>query len=406
MQIFSFKYKKRLSLIIANAANTLLLPLLNISISLFVIRFTSMDLWGNFVYILIIINLANHILIWGNKDYLLKEFSKAPGRISEKWVSCLKTRLVLIVFFIPVLFIFDLPIVTKTLIFLWVLFSLFYNSFNVLIIYRQKFTFSVILEISVLAVMIATIILFQGFIDIDFLIKVFVISTITKALILSYYFRNELFSWKSAEFDFSILIHALPFFLLGLSGMLQSKIDLYSVAYFLSDKEVGSYQVIINLFIYIQTFSYVILIPFVKNVYRLPLEKVRKISKLLFIIGIVITVPASVLIYLILTILYQIKISLFFLIWSALFALPIFYYLPKIYTLFKNEFQNKVLLINIYGLLSNLLLNIILILKFGMIGAIAASAIAQVIMLSSYIAYERKLYTNEKSLFDKFNNKN
>jgi O-antigen/teichoic acid export membrane protein len=198
------------------------------------------------------------------------------------------------------------------------------------------------------------------------------------------------------EFDFSILIHALPFFLLGLSGMLQSKMDLYSVAYFLSDKEVGSYQVIINLFIYIQTFSYVILIPFVKNVYRLPLEKVRKISKMLFIIGIVITVPASVLIYLILTILYKINISIFFLIWGVLFALPIFYYLPKIYTLFKNEFQNKVVLINIYGLISNLLLNIILILNFGMIGAIAASATAQIIMLFCYILYEKKLLSYAK----------
>ncbi len=173
--------------------------------------------------------------------------------------------------------------------------------------------------------------------------------------------------------------------------MLQSKTDLYSVAYFLDDNEVGSYQVIINLFIYVQTFSYVILIPFVKNVYRLPLEKVQKISRRLFAAGVGIAAPALGAIYFVLTLLYQIEIAPGFLAWGAFFVLPIFYYLPKIYTLFKNEYQNKVLLTNIFGILSNLILNIILILYFGMIGAIAASASAQWIMLIAYFFYERTL---------------
>jgi O-antigen/teichoic acid export membrane protein len=388
-------YAKRLSLVIANGANTLLLPVLNISVSLLVIRFASVDLWGRFVYILIIVNLTNHILMWGNKDYLLKEFSKSPGRIAEKWQSCLRSRSILLPFLIPVLLFFDFPPSTKALIFLWVFFSLFYNSFDVVIVYRQKFAFSVLMEISVLALLIAAVIVLRDRLNIDLLLSLFAASILLKSLILMSYFQLDLFSRYWGKLDLQILIAALPFFMLGLSGMLQSKIDLYSVAYFLSEKEIGSYQVIINLFIYVQTFSYIILIPFVKNVYRLPLDKVRRISRRLFVTGVAITAPALVVIYFVLTILYRIEVSIGFLLWGALLILPIFYYLPKIYTLFKNEYQNKVVQINIFGILANLILNIILIMNFGIIGAIAASALAQWIMLIAYLNYEQTLLKKE-----------
>lgn len=395
MRLNSPKYAKRLSLIFANAVNTLLLPVLNISVSLLVIRFASVELWGKFVYILIIINLTNHILMWGNKDYLLKEFSRSPGSIIRKWQSCLKSRSILLPFFIPVLFFFDFPLITKVLIFLWVFFGLVYNSFDVVIVYRQKFAFSVLMEIFVLTFLIASVIVFHDSLNIDLLLVLFAASTMVKSVILIYYFRLDLFSYSLAKFNLQILIAALPFFMLGLSGMLQSKIDLYSVAYFLNEKEVGGYQVIINLFIYVQTFSNVILIPFVKNVYRLPLEKVQKISRRLFAAGFAIVVPALTITYFVLTLLYQIEISVFFLVWGAAFILPIFYYLPKIYTLFKNEYQNKVVLINVSGIFANFILNIILIPSFGIIGAIAASALAQWIMLIAYLFYERALLEKE-----------
>jgi O-antigen/teichoic acid export membrane protein len=391
LRLISPKYAKRLSLIFANAANTLLLPILNISVSLLVIRFASVALWGKFVYILIIVNLTNHILMWGNKDYLLKEFSKSPGSIIGKWQSCLKTRSILLPFFIPVLFFFDFPLITKVFIFLWVFFSLVYNSFDVIIVYRQKFAFSVLMEIFVLALLIASVVVFYDSLNIDLLLMLFAASTMVKSLILIYYFRRDLFSRYLAKFNLQILMAALPFFMLGLSGMLQSKIDLYSVAYFLGEKEVGSYQVIINLLIYVQTFSNIILIPFVKNVYRLPLEKVQKISRWLFTVGVAIALPALLIIYYVLRLLYRIEISTAFLLLGALFILPIFYYLPKIYTLFKNDYQNKVVLINVFGIFANLMLNILLIPAFGMIGAIAASASAQWIMLIAYLFYERTL---------------
>lgn len=382
---------RRLAIVIANGANTLLLPVLNISVSLLVIRFASVDLWGKFVYILIIVNLTNHILMWGNKDYLLKEFSKSPGQIAEVWQSCLKSRSIMLLFFIPVLLFFSFPPTTKILIFLWVFFSFVYNSFDVVIVYRQKFAFSVLMEISVLGLLLASVTVFHNSLNVDLLLMLFATATMAKLLILAFYFQHDLFSSYLAKFDLQIILSSLPFFLLGLSGMLQSKIDLYSVAYFLNEKEVGSYQVIINLFIYMQTFSYVILIPFIRNVYRLPFDKVQKLSKRLFAAGIAFSVPGLIVIYFVLTLLYQIEISIAFSIWGGLFILPIFYYLPKIYTLFKNDYQNKVVLINVFGILANLILNIILIPDLGMIGAIAASASAQWSMMFAYLFYERSL---------------
>ncbi|MBI5566993.1 MAG: hypothetical protein HY870_18995, partial [Chloroflexi bacterium] len=79
--VFTPRFRRRLILVSANIANGLLLPLLNPLISIFVVRLASIELWGEYVALLIGLQLAAHIIGWGNKDYLLRQFSFSPARL-------------------------------------------------------------------------------------------------------------------------------------------------------------------------------------------------------------------------------------------------------------------------------------------------------------------------------------
>ena len=113
------KLRQRLVLVIANSANILLVPVVNIAVSLLVIRLASAELWGAFVSILIWINLANHIIHWGSKEYLLREFSRRPGSIGEAWQSNLLSRAGLYALFVLAVLLFPIPPLHKLLVILW-----------------------------------------------------------------------------------------------------------------------------------------------------------------------------------------------------------------------------------------------------------------------------------------------
>ncbi|MCB0313638.1 MAG: polysaccharide biosynthesis C-terminal domain-containing protein, partial [Calditrichaeota bacterium] len=125
-------------------------------------------------------------------------------------------------------------------------------------------------------------------------------------------------------------------------------------------------------------------------IYRLGSGVLKRISLRLFGLGAAITLPALGGIYLLLNQVYGFPVGAAFLFWGGLFVLPIYYYLPQIYLLYKLDLQSKVLYINLLGIMANLLLNVCLIPGFGLLGAIAASALSQWLMLLAYRYVERR----------------
>jgi O-antigen/teichoic acid export membrane protein len=184
---------------------------------------------------------------------------------------------------------------------------------------------------------------------------------------------------------------AWPFFLLGLSGMVQSRVDLYVVNAFLQRGEVATYQVLTTMLIYVQTVSYVILSPFVKNLYRVPHATILKLSGRLFAVGALLLAPALLAVYGVLTGLYHFSLPPLALVAGGLLVLPSFCYLPIVYALYREQRQSEVLQTNIIGIGASLLLSVLLLPQFGMLGALTAGALAQWIMLAAYVLRSRRL---------------
>lgn len=393
------KFIKRISIIFSNSLNNLLLPISSVLVSFLVIHFASVELWGQFVFLMIFVNLSSQFLSFGNKEFLLRKFSQTPNLISELWKKVFLTRFPLILLVIPFLFLGSFDLKITILLFLFILSNFFYQSFNVLVIYDRKFNFSVSVEILSLAFILGSVFVKKDLLNLEFLVQIFAFVTLLKAIIFTFFFWTRIKTKQIFVFDHQILFMCLPFFALEVSGMLQSRTDLYCVAYFLSEAEVGKYQVLINFLIYFQAFANFLLVPFTKNVYRLKFESIQKITKKLMVLGIFIIPFAILILDFILVNFYNFRFNLEIFIFGGLFVLPVYIYLPKVYYLYKTNLQNKVLWVNIFGIVLNGILNFYFIPQKGLFGALISSTVSQWLMLFAYIFYENKfVIQNETTL--------
>ncbi|MGD9489655.1 MAG: polysaccharide biosynthesis C-terminal domain-containing protein [Calditrichaceae bacterium] len=389
MYPFNRRTRKRLIPVLGNSLYTLITPVLSVFISLLIVRFESVELWGGFVAVLIVMNLVNHILYWGNKEFVLRDISNHPQSISEIWQENIQSRMILFGIAVFLLFFIPVHVIQKWVIVFWMAGAMICQSFEALIVYKRKFVPAFAAEASVTLLLAGGIMLFSDRLTLNLICVLFMGSIILKGMILIFIFAKDIFERFSLRFRIRIFTAAFPFFALGLTGMLQSKMDLYCVTWFLPEKDAGAYQIFINLLIYIQIVANVIIQPFIKNIYRMGNAVLNKLSLQLVLAGTGITLAGIPVIFAVIHWIYQVEIPIMALFWGGIYAIPVYYYITRIYLLFKTGRQNQVVYVNIGGIISNLTLNLIFIPLFGITGAIAAAAMTQWLMLISYLLIEK-----------------
>ncbi len=390
-----FRQKRRILRIASSSLYNILLPFINVVVSLLVVRLTSVTLWGHFVAIMLWVQLGAMVAGWGNKEYLLRAFSQRPSALTALWQSSLLTRSVLLP---PVALVMALVLLVGEradgllvgLACLWLGALFGYQSFDVLVVYRRAFVWATAVEAVVTAGMVVFLLGRGSRLTVHELAGLFIVAVLGKGLAMGWRFRRDITGEAmGSRFQPRFWREAFIFFLLSFSGMLHSRIDLYSVSVLLNSHNVGIYQIYSNLLIYLQSFIVFILTPFLPALFRFDYVVIRKIAQKLFIMAIIAIVPMMIVIYLILDNLYLISLELIFFILGALYVLPIYYYLPIIYTLYKYNRQIIVLSVNILGILINLLLNIIFLPKIGLIGAIMNKVLINWMILLFYYRQQR-----------------
>lgn len=375
----------RISVILQNSINSLITPALSVLFSYFIIRKYDAGLWGGFVYYLIIVNLAVHILGWGNKEYLLREFSRDASMISRKWIGSFTSRIIFIpAVFIPYYFLSGSFVVLMLMSALTLLLFI-YQSFDVLITFERKFMISVYAEITSF-IILAILILSFGVSGMESLLALYVCSIIVKPVFLAVFFRNNIFKEMLIGESISLKYfkYAFPFFIIGFTGMIQSRIDIYSVGYFLNKESLGKYQVIVNFLSVFQSASVFIVAPYVKDIYRLKTESIRKMSRNVLLTGIGLLFPFIITLYIALVLIYKFDLSADYYFYSALYILPVYYYIVMVYAHYKHGKQNTVIWITITGIAAGLISNIYLTPIMGIKGALLSGGISQVILSGAY----------------------
>jgi O-antigen/teichoic acid export membrane protein len=265
--------------------------------------------------------------------------------------------------------------------------QILHQSYAALITYRRDFLFSALVELLGLAALLTAFFIWEANLNVEFLVQAFTLSVVGKAILLLWRYRK--ITWGRSMGENNLIqpryfVLAFPFFLLGLSGMLNSRVDLYAVNYFLTAQDVGQYQVFTTFLLYLQAVAGFIVIPFVTTIYRLQQATIHKLSLGMMLIGILIIPPGLLVLSGLLRGLYGIELSYPFFIFGGLATLPIYFNSPIIYGMFKADRQMIVLWVNITAVLLNLLLNFLLLPRWGLIGAIIATAIVKWLSLAMY----------------------
>jgi O-antigen/teichoic acid export membrane protein len=184
---------------------------------------------------------------------------------------------------------------------------------------------------------------------------------------------------------------AFAFFALGFTGLLQSRIDLYLVGLFLPKSMVGQYQVLMNFLLYLQALSNFVLGPFVKNLYRLSYRSILSLSLRLLALGALLCPLGLLLIDVVLRVYYGFDLPPIFFGLGGAVALPIYFYLPIIYALYKGGLAGRVVGINVLGIATSAAISLLLLPTLGLLGAVTGAAAAQLLMLLAYVWRSREL---------------
>jgi O-antigen/teichoic acid export membrane protein len=350
-------------------------------------------LWGQFVALLLVQGIANHLAGWGNKDYLLKEFSLSPMRISEIWRHVFLSRLpVLLGALLISAFIFKDHVISMLLV-VWIILRFVNQSFDSIILFKRDFRFAVLLECIVWSI-VALFIYYYDNLTIIHVTLAVLISELFRLLILNIQYFKLIFNVQKepSRLSFFYLRRSFLFFIIGFSGLLQSRIDLWCTALLLPSHKLAVYQVLISFLVYLQASAYFMISPFLKNIYRLSNESVMKIAPKMLIAGLLLPVGFMPCLWWICHQWYHFNISSGMIMIGAIFCIPVFFYSPFIYLLYKSNLQKIVIYITLAAALINLVFNFAFIPLYGIGGSLLASTISQLSMAGAYYGVVRKYF--------------
>ncbi|MCC7361384.1 MAG: hypothetical protein IT317_17995 [Anaerolineales bacterium] len=385
------RWRKRLALIVTNSANSLLVPLFSPVVSVLVVRLAGVGVWGDFVRALVVAQLAAHLAGWGNKDFVLREFARGPAGLAAAWQTSFLTRLALLGAALGVLAFFGYSPLRWALLSLLTAVLMLAQSFEVLVLYRRDFGFGLGVEALTVTLLAAPVLVLRQALTLDALLLIYIAANAVETLVYFLRYRRAVAARRVAGPQFGWLRRAGPFFLLGLSGLLQSRVDLYAAVTWLPREQVGHYQVYSNLMIYLQSVAAFVLTPFVKSLYRLRARVLAGLALRFGLLGLLITAGGLPAAALLLRFGYRLHFAPGFFAAGALFVLPVYFYSPLIYALFKLDKAFWVVAANGLGVLVNLALLAWWLPPLGALGAAWAAAVTQWALLLFYFTWGRQL---------------
>lgn len=383
----------RIGFISSNAARQLLVSAIGVAIPFMVIQYSSKEIWGEFVSLLLYSLLAAQIINWGNKEYLLRKFSETPSAISADFSSVLLTRSPLVLLFSLVGF-FLFGIESGSYLFIWILGRFLIHSYEVLVVYEKKFNASLVLETASFVVFAIAISGKSSHLGTKQLVVIYSLYQLIKGIGYLLLFRNMIS--QKAHFNFTYYKAGFWFFLLSMMGFLVSKIDVYIIEQFGNRIMTSDYQIINGLLVFIMSVSTFIYAPFTKNIYRNTDVTIQKAKKTLALFGIIIVPTSLIFVYIIVRYLLNSEFTFWFYIVAFFYVFPSFLYGIEIVNLFRQHKEKQVVLFLFAGtIINSILSSCFLKLNFGITGALFGSTIAQIVILTSL-----KLSTKRNSVTD------
>ncbi|WMX12674.1 polysaccharide biosynthesis C-terminal domain-containing protein [Aureispira sp. CCB-E] len=394
------KKKQRLTWIVLYGSLQILPPLGQFLISYFVIRFNSEAAWGEIVNYLIFVNLAILFFNWGQNTYLIRAFSQNVQMVAVYWQESFCSRLVLLglVQMVAIVFFYGDGVSCWWLsVWLWGAFGV--RSFDPLPIYTRRLKGALSIEGGGLMMILIALWSHRSNLDTNYLLFLYAFLAVAKAMAYAFFYRRVVLkNWKW-RFRKAFLVTAFPFFIPAMIGFVQSRIDLYGVAFYLSEETLGAYQVFFKAFSLFILGNRIIVSPFLKNIYRMPDTALQRLNHWMFGLGIWGTAPVVIAFYYLLPWIYGINFSAWMYGLGYLMIVPFFGYAIQTHHLIKIEKEKQLVVVFLGAAFANICCNYILIPTYGALGAIASTAIVQWLLFFVF-----RILLGKSSKWQKINN--
>lgn len=382
------------------------------------------DFVGEYHFIIAVSYIFYAISLFGLNDILIKELVGLKYSIEELLANSIILRLLVgVLLYILILIItFYLNEYTEiNLLYLLIVgLQLFFQPFQVLTTYFDSQINSritvIFRNIAVSISVILRILLVLFYPDLRLILLAYIIEPFLEGLILFIYFQKNILTLKLKDFKVSIIKYLIkqsgPIAFASIFYIMYAKLDQLMLGFMVSKSELGNYSMAVRF----AEISFFIPIAYSKSLFPKIVafkedkqqynKMITKAMKLLFRISLCISlimliIPDSFFPYILGKDMVNVSIPFKILIFSSIMvyigSLSYIWYLSEGY-------QNYIMYNTIYGLLFNIILNLILIYYYGIIGAAVATLLAKI--LANYIIHAFRKETREifyiqtKSIFN------
>jgi hypothetical protein len=360
-----------------NGARHFVPPLGQLAIAWLVVQRAGDGAWGAVVGPLVVASILAQLLAWGSKDFLLREFAQRPRTVVSSWSGNLLARAVGLAPALLMMVAVSSAATEWALWSLWMAARFVATSFDPLVLAERRMVPAVLAEVSAVAAAMGTLLAAPTPLGSTWVVVALAAGSSVRAMVLAAAFVGRLGLPSRPAAHWGSLTGSLPFVLTGLAGTMASKADLWLVAASQPAGPVGRYHIITNALLALQATTALAMAPFARGLYRLPDDALRRLSWRLLALGLPVSVLGVGAVALLMRSAFGFPFGWSWCVVGAAFVLPMFATAPRIHLMLKQHRESSVASVAFAAGLVNAVLTWLALPRFGLLGALAASAIAQ-----------------------------
>ena len=356
----------------------------SVALSWLVIRRHGAALWGAWVSVTLVLNLLAHGLSWGNRDDVLRRLSRDGADVQQTVLSHLRGRLLALLGPAVVALLgasvwsgWSLEIVGLGA--FWLGLRAICQSAQAPVLHNKTFLSAAMNDVSGAAVPLMAVWLL-GASSVEDLLRFSLLGETLRALL----YLRLLPWWRATTRDATqlgaveVLKSGAPFVMLSGVTLIASRIDLYCVALQLSDREVAHYQVMMNLLLTCASLGGVVILPFSREIYQREATEVYAWVWRTAWISPVIAAVMTAMVTAVMRVGYQLPMSTPMATLAAVYLGALLPHTIAVPALFRLNRERLVVWASAGCAATNLGLNLVLLPRYGLEGALAASAAVMV----------------------------
>ncbi len=345
-------------------------------LSLVIVNYHSVELWGAYAELLIWSNFILLFLGFGHYNELLRSFSDSPSTIDQQWMDNLLARSILLV--PSLVFIYFIPLFRgmEYLIMGYVFVQFLSQSFKVFIMYHRKFVLQIWIEGLFILGLVTAVFLFLDSLNIRSLLIIMIIAHSFKLLCYGIYFAKD-FKKVTVRIKPKILVYSIPFFIPMAVGTVRVKIDAYYGTYFFDLADLSKYQIFISFLALAQMVSSFALTPYIKNFYRAKDTMIVGLQTRFFLFGWVFALAMGLIMFAVISMIYGFSFTPFQYLLGVLFMVPLYLHILLVSEYYKKKKQTKIALFASVVVLLQIVFGYFIILYWAIDGALLIKALGQ-----------------------------